>query len=85
MDGFFPTARLFRRWADGQRFRAVTLKTLQGLETSALGYFAHVFIKIHGTLRVTAARAASVEVRLWDVADLVAAWEACERRLKRAA
>ncbi len=51
----------------------------------ALGYFAHNFIKIHRTLRVTPAMAAGVTDRLWDVADLVAAWEAEERRMERVA
>jgi IS1 family transposase len=51
----------------------------------ALGYFAYNFIKIHRTLRVTPAMAAGVTDRLWDVEDLVAAWEASERRLERAA
>ena len=46
----------------------------------ALGYFAYNFIKIHRTLRVTPAMAAGVTDRLWDVEDLVAAWEASERR-----
>jgi len=43
------------------------------------------YIKIHHTLRVTPATAASVTNRLWELADLVAAWEASERRLERAA
>jgi hypothetical protein len=51
----------------------------------ALGYFAYNFIKIHSTLRVTPAMAAGVTDRLWDVEDLVAAWEASERRGERAA
>ena len=51
----------------------------------ALGYFAYNFIKIHRTLRVTPAMAAGVTHRLWEVADLVAAWEASERGLERAA
>ena len=51
----------------------------------ALGYFAHNFIKIHRTLRVTPAMAAGVTDRLSDVEDLVAAWEARERRLERQA
>jgi len=50
-----------------------------------LGYFAYNFIKIHRTLRVTPAMAAGVTDRLWDVLDLVAAWEAYERRRERAA
>jgi hypothetical protein len=51
----------------------------------ALGYFAYNFIKIHRTLRVTQAMAAGVTDRLWDVEDLVAAWEASERRAERQA
>lgn len=51
----------------------------------ALTYFAYNFIKIHRTLRVTPAMAAGVTDRRWDVEDLVAAWEANERRLERAA
>ena len=43
------------------------------------------FIKIHRTLRVTPAMAAGVTDRLWDVEDLVSAWEASERRLERQA
>ena len=38
----------------------------------ALNYFAYSFIKIHSTLRVTPAMAASVVDRLFDVSDLVA-------------
>jgi hypothetical protein len=38
----------------------------------ALGYFAYNFIKIHRTLRVTPAMAASVTDRLWEVSDRVA-------------
>jgi hypothetical protein len=49
------------------------------------GYFACNFIKIHHTLRVTPAMAAGVTNRLWEVADLVAAWKASEQRLERAA
>jgi IS1 family transposase len=51
----------------------------------ALGYFAYNFIKIHRTLRTTPAMAAGVTDRLWEVSDLVALWEAEERRLERAA
>jgi len=51
----------------------------------ALGYFAYNFIKIHRTLRMTPAMTAGVTDRLWEVADLVAAWEASERRVERAA
>src|SRR5450631_4031302 len=51
----------------------------------ALGYFAYNYIKIHRTLRMTPAMAAGVADRLWDVADLVAAWEAAEGRAEIAA
>jgi len=51
----------------------------------ALGYFAYNFIKINRTLRTTPAMAAGVTSRLWDVADLVAAWEAEEQRSDKAA
>jgi IS1 family transposase len=51
----------------------------------ALNYFAYNFIKIHRTLRVSPAMAAGVTDRLWEVSDLVALWEECERRLERAA
>jgi hypothetical protein len=50
----------------------------------ALNYFAYNFIKIHRTLRMTPAMAAGVTDRLWDVEDLVALWEAYERRAERA-
>jgi IS1 family transposase len=52
---------------------------------TALNYFAYNFIKIHRTLRMSPAMAAGVTDRLWDVADLVALWEAYERRAERAA
>jgi hypothetical protein len=42
----------------------------------ALGYFAYNFIEIHRTLSVTLAKAAGATDRLWDVEDLVVAWEA---------
>src|ERR1700691_4838712 len=41
-----------------------------------LKYFAHHFIKIHRTLRMSPAMAAGVTDRLWEVSDLVALWEA---------
>jgi hypothetical protein len=41
----------------------------------ALGYFAYNFIKIHRTLRMSPAMAAGVTGKLWEVSDLVAAWE----------
>jgi hypothetical protein len=49
----------------------------------ALGYFAYNFI--NRTLCVTPAMAVGVTDRLWDVVDLVAAWEVSERRVERAA
>jgi len=49
----------------------------------ALNYFAYNFIKIHRTLRVSPAMAASVTDRLWSVSDLVDLWESEEA--KRAA
>jgi hypothetical protein len=39
---------------------------------------AYNFIKIHRTLRTTPAMAAGVTGKLWEVADLVALWEAYE-------
>jgi len=51
----------------------------------ALGYFAYNFIKIHRTLRTTPAMAAGVTSKLWEVSDLVAAWQVYERRQERAA
>jgi hypothetical protein len=43
-----------------------------------LGYLAYNFIKIHRTLRMTPAMAAGLTTRLWEVAGLVAEWEAWE-------
>lgn len=50
-----------------------------------LDIFAYNFIKIHRALRVSPAMAAGVTDRLWDVADLVAAWEFSENKPHRAA
>ena len=50
----------------------------------ALGYFAYNFIKVHRTLRTSPAMAAGITDRLWDVNDLVAAWES-ETRVERVA
>jgi hypothetical protein len=50
----------------------------------ALNYFAHNFIKIHRTLRVSPAMAAGVIDRLWDASDLIGLLEA-EERAERAA
>jgi hypothetical protein len=72
------------RQIPGDRPANVTDSTSKKIENHmaavALGYFAYNFIKIHRTLRVTPAMAAGVTDRLWDVEDLVAAWEASERR-----
>ncbi len=46
----------------------------------ALNYFAYNFIKIHRTLRVSPAMAASVTDHLFDVGDLVDLWESEEKR-----
>lgn len=62
---------------------AFSKKIENHIASIALGYFAYNFIKIHRTLRVTPAMAAGVTDRLWDVEDLVAAWEADERRAER--
>jgi hypothetical protein len=51
----------------------------------ALGYFAYNFIKVHRTLRTSPAMAAGITDRLWDVADLVTAWEMEEHAAERAA
>jgi hypothetical protein len=50
----------------------------------ALNYFAYNFIKIHRTLRVTAAMAAGVTDRLWDAGDLLGLLEAEEREQRAA-
>lgn len=64
---------------------AFSKKIENHIASIALGYFAYNFIKIHRALRVTPAMAAGVTDRLWDVEDLVAAWEASERREERQA
>jgi IS1 family transposase len=72
-----------------RRFTRLTNAFSKKIENHAaavsLGYFAYNFIKIHRTLRVTPAMAAGVTNRLWEVADLVALWEAYERGKERAA
>ena len=40
------------------------------------------FCRIHGSLRITPAKAAGVTDRLWEVSDLVALLEAEERGLE---
>ena len=48
----------------------------------ALYYFSYTFVKIHRTLRTSPAMAAGATNRLWEVSDLVALWEADERRVE---
>src|ERR1035441_8120739 len=68
------TARRFTRLTN-----AFSKKIENHIASVALTYFAYNFIKIHRTLRTTPAMAAGVTDRLWEVSDLVAAWEAEER------
>jgi hypothetical protein len=72
-----------------RRFTRLTNAFSKNIQTHcaavALGYFAYNFIKIHRTLRVTPAMAAGVTNRLWEVADLVAAWERWEREQRERA
>jgi IS1 family transposase len=74
------TARRFTRLTN-----AFSKKIENHIASVALTYFAYNFIKIHRTLRTTPAMAADVTDRLWEVSDLVAAWEAEERREEIAA
>ncbi len=74
------TNRRFTRLTNG-----FSKKMENHIAAVALGYFAYNFIKIHRTLRTSPAMAAGVTDRLWDVAELVAAWEASERGMERAA
>lgn len=46
----------------------------------AINYFAHNFIKIHSSLRVTPAMAAGVTRRVFDVSDLVALLVEAEKK-----
>lgn len=64
------TARRFTRLTN-----AFSKKIENHIASVALTYFADNFIKIHRTLRMTPAMAADITDRLWDVTDLVAAWE----------
>jgi hypothetical protein len=73
------TARRFTRLTN-----AFSKKIENHIASVALTYFAYNFINIHRTLRTTPAMAAGVTNRLWEVADLVAAWEA-EGRAEKAA
>jgi hypothetical protein len=74
------TARRFTRLTN-----AFSKKIENHIASVALTYFAYNFIKIHRTLRTTPAMAAGVADRLWEVSDLVAAWEAEERITSQAA
>jgi IS1 family transposase len=67
------TARRFTRLTN-----AFSKKIENHIASVALTYFAYNFIKIHRTLRTTPAMAAGVADRLWEVSDLVAAWEETE-------
>src|ERR1017187_3362044 len=68
------TVRRFTRLTN-----AFSKKIENHIASVALTYFAYNFIKIHRTLRTTPAMAAGVTDRLWEVSDLVAAWEAEEQ------
>jgi IS1 family transposase len=46
----------------------------------ALNYFAHNFVRINRTLRMSPAMAAGVTERLWEVSDIVALLEAAESK-----
>jgi hypothetical protein len=74
------TVRRFTRLTN-----AFSKKIENHIASVALGYFAYNFIKIHRILRTTPAMAAGVTDRLWEVSDLVALWEAAERREDMAA
>ncbi|MBZ5726289.1 MAG: DDE-type integrase/transposase/recombinase [Acidobacteriia bacterium] len=73
------TVRRFTRLTN-----AFSKKIENHIAAVSLGYFAYNFIKLHRTLRTSPAMAAGVTDRLWDVTDLVAAWEAEERTEKAA-
>ena len=77
---FRMTVRRFTRLTN-----AFSKKIENHAAATALGYFAYNFIKIHSTLRTTPAMAAGVTDRLWEVSDLVSAWEAEERNEEKAA
>jgi len=74
------TVRRFTRLTN-----AFSKKIENHIASVALGYFSYNFIKIHRTLRTTPAMAAGVTNRLWEVEDLVAAWEAEEATINKAA
>jgi IS1 family transposase len=65
------TARRFTRLTN-----AFSKKIENHIASVALTYFAYNFIKVHRTLRMSPAMAAGITPRLWEVSDLVAAWEA---------
>ncbi|HTX38654.1 MAG TPA: DDE-type integrase/transposase/recombinase [Bryobacteraceae bacterium] len=70
------TTRRFTRLTN-----ALSKKLENHIASVALTYFAYNFIKVNRTLRTTPAMAAGITDRLWDVNDLIAAWEAEEQRL----
>jgi IS1 family transposase len=59
---------------------AFSKKIENHMHSVALFYFHYNFVRIHQTLRVTPAMAASVTTRLWSIADIVALAEAHEAR-----
>jgi IS1 family transposase len=71
------TVRRFTRLTN-----AFSKKIENHVASVALGYN---FIKIHRALRTTPAMAAGVTDRLWEVSDLVSAWETWERNQKQIA
>ena len=78
-----------------RRFTRMTNAFSKKVENHAasvtLHFMAYNFARPHQTLtkrykrKTTPAMAAGVTERLWDVEDLVAAWEASERRVERQA
>jgi hypothetical protein len=70
------------RAAVTQRFSRLTNAFSKKLENHALSIAVHYVhynsCRIHKTLRITAAMAAGVTDRVWDVADIVALVEAAE-------
>jgi hypothetical protein len=68
-----------------QRLHAVREIALVMLLGGGSDLLRHNVIKVNRTLRTTPPIAAGVTDRLWEVADLVAALEANEQTVKRAA
>ena len=65
-----------------RRFTRLTNAFSKKVENHAYAVALHMmyynFVKLHSKLRVTPAMAAGVSDRLWEVADIVALWEAVE-------